>query len=847
MKRPVAALTPDWMAAHCGFVKEAWRRFPEHPHPSAPVEKPDAGSLAEDPERALRRYRQLQSIHILWQDLSGTSTIAQTGQAISALARDCLNLALGAAENQVEKSCGALVDDEDHPIRLAILGLGKLGGNELNFNSDIDIVFANDGKGVSTGRRRLDAGRYLQLVSRELIRLLDSVTTHGRVWVVDTRLRPFGEAGALVWSLSAMEQYFLNEGRTWERYAWLKAAPAAGDLRTAKRLLRGIEPFIYRRYLDYGIFDSLRDLHARIEAATRNQDGVDIKRGPDGIRAAEFLVQSQQILRGGRDLTLRRPGFLPGLEACAALGLIEAAPAEELAEAYSYLRILENRLQAMTGRQSHHLPSEPNALDRLAALMGYSNRAELQEETAAHRQRIGALFSARFHAPAPGDKTAPQIWPPPANLEESLSDLGFTQPDKTASELLALNKRLNRRNITPEGQRRLERLMPELLQAAANAGGTDDLVPALLGLVEQISRRSAYLSLLHEKPQTLARLVRVFSISEVISRWITQSPQLLDDLLDPIHGLDLPALPAVHAEAMEDSLNNLSRWRQAGFLRTALAELDERLTPIEAGERLSQIAETVLAEILCLLEAQHSDMAVIAYGNLGASSLHYSSDLDLVFLHGADPPPVRCAQRLISLMQTPLPGGRLFEIDTRLRPNGRAGMLLSRVDSFEHYQSQQAWTWEHQALIRARWVVGSRQLKERFEQIRRQVLEQPRCSREVCKALSDMRARQQRERSETSIKALMTDLQYIAEAGVLCKGAQNPELIGARALDQQIDLLGKCGWLTESTADALTQVWQSLVRARHICWLQRHPDDIDLSDARAEISEAWQACFESNR
>ncbi|HMA98982.1 MAG TPA: bifunctional [glutamate--ammonia ligase]-adenylyl-L-tyrosine phosphorylase/[glutamate--ammonia-ligase] adenylyltransferase, partial [Wenzhouxiangella sp.] len=841
------ALTADWMSAHCAFVAEAWRRFPEHPAPSFRVKKPDAETLAANPELALRRYRQLQSVHILWKDLAGTSNVAETGEAISALARDCLNLALDAAESQVRKSCGALWDSNDRAIRLAIFGLGKLGGNELNFNSDIDIVLAYDGKGISTGPRQLDAGRYLQLVTHELIRLLDSVTASGRVWIVDTRLRPFGEAGALVWSLSAMEQYFLNEGRTWERYAWLKASPVAGDITTGKRLLDGIEPFIYRRYLDYGIFDSLRELHARIEANTKGEDGVDIKRGPDGIRAAEFLVQSQQILRGGRDRELRRPGFLPGLEACTDLGLIETQPAKDLAEAYSYLRILENRLQAMTGRQGHHLPSEPNVLERLAALMGCRDRNELERETASHQQRIAAQFSERFQTRASRTDATPPIWPPTSSLEKHLADLGFSKPGEMAALLLELDKRLNRRNVTPEGQRRLDCLMPELLRAVARTPLPEEVVPALLKLVEQISRRSAYLSLLHEKPQTLTRLVRVFSISERVSQWITQSPQLLDDLLDPVHGLDLPALPTMHSEALEDSLNNLSRWRQAGFLRTALAELDKRLTPAEAGEQLSLIAETVLAEILRLLEAQDSDMAIIAYGNLGARSLHYSSDLDLVFLHGADPPPVRCAQRLISLMQTPLPGGRLFEIDTRLRPNGRAGMLLSRINSFEHYQSEQAWTWEHQALIRARWIADSRVLEKQFEQIRHRVLAEPRCANHVLKELSDMRARQRRERSETPIKALMTDLQYIAEAGVLCKAADQPELVSSRTTEKQIELLEHCNWFSEATAGSLKQAWQLLVRARHVCWLQRHPDDADLAVADKQISEAWRACFSSNR
>lgn len=843
MKRTVGELTSDWLVAHCRFVDETWRRFPDHPQPSIALNRPPDEEIIAEPEVALRRYRQLQSTHILWQDLAGASDIADTGHAISALARDCLDMALTAAEHQVHKSCGELRDDDGRRLRLAILGLGKLGGDELNFNSDIDIVLAYDGRGQSTGPRRLDAGRYHQLVARELIRLLDTVTAHGRVWIVDTRLRPFGDAGALVWSLQAMEQYFLTEGRTWERYAWLKAAPVAGDLDAGKRLLRAIEPFIYRRYLDYGIFDSLRELHARIEAGTRSQDGLDIKRGPDGIRAAEFLVQSQQILRGGRDRMLRVPGFLPGLEACTALGLIEADPARELQQAYGFLRILENRLQAMTGRQGHHLPRDPEALERLAALMGLADRVELAEETAAHQARIGAQFSERFRSPVDETAALPGLWPPQDGLGKRLAQLGFENADEASQQLAQLDKRLTRRGLSAEGHRRLERLMPELLRATAAEAGTDALLPELLRLIEQVSRRSAYLSLLHERPQTLTRLVRVFSLSKRVSTWITEAPQLLDDLLDPIHGLDLPALPATSPNDIEESLNSLGRWRQAGFLRTALAELDERISPLEASERLSLIAETILAEILRLLEAADSDIAIIGYGNIGARSLHYESDLDVVFLHGSDPPPLRTAQRLISLMQMPLPGGRLFEIDTRLRPNGRAGMLVSRVDSFGDYQNKQAWTWEHQALIRARWVAGSETLGNRFDSIRHQVLCQARDPDRVLNDLLEMRARQQRDRAESAIKKLLTDLQYIAEAGLLCQAATRPELIEARRTDRQIDLLARAGWLSGEQAEALTAAWNGVIQARHVCWLQRHADDVDLSTARRIVSEVWQSRF----
>ena len=843
MKRAATNLTPEAMAECCRFVAEAWRRFPDHGDPAQPVEQPTAEAVLVAPEAVLRRYRQLQSTHILWQDLSGASDVAATGQAISALARDCLELALHAAEHSVAKTCGALVDEHERPIRLIVFGLGKLGGDELNFNSDIDLVFAYRGKGTSSGPRKLDAARYLQLVARELIRLLDTVTELGRVWIVDTRLRPFGDAGALVWSTSAMEQYFLSEGRTWERYAWLKAKPVAGDVPGGLQLLEALRPFIFRRYLDYGIFDSLRELHQRIEAGSRGNARIDIKRGSGGIRAAEFLVQSHQILRGGRERLLRTSGFLPALEACTALGLIAAEPAQSLREAYAYLRLVENRLQAQSGRQGHHLPEASEEQAALASLLGHDSLDEFRAELQQQQSRIAAQFGEHFREPPAEPSPAAGVWPPGPDLEPALARSGFTETAESADLLRRLDQRLARRALSTEGQRRLERLMPALLARVAAQPQAQQSLPELLRLIEQITQRSAYLSLLHERPQTLERLVRVFGLSDKVSTWITRSPQLLDDLLDPIHDLDLPALPALDPDEPEDSLNALGHWRQASFLRTALAELDERISACQAAERLSLIAETILGQTLVLSGADHADIAVIAYGNLGACQMHYQSDLDLVFLHADDPPPLRIAQRLISLMQMPLHSGKLFEIDTRLRPNGRAGLLVSRLDSFADYQLEKAWTWEHQALIRARWVAGAPALEAAFDQVRKNVLGRRRDRGEVLQALAEMRDRQRRERSEDDVKALLTDVQYTIEAGVLCLSAEYPELIDVRRPDDQLPLLGRLGWLPTRTADRLLAAWDTLAGRRHRRWLQRGEDLESLADTRQIIREAWAQVF----
>ena len=841
MKRPIDSLSNDDLKKHCRFVAEAWRRFPDATDPAKPVAEPDRSALQDDPLAALRRYRQLASTHILWQDLAGDHDIAETGQAISTLASRCLELALEVAEAQVAERFGRLLDDNDEPLRLAVLGLGKLGGDELNFNSDIDLVFARDGAGNSTGPKRIDAANWLKRVARELIGLLDPVTEHGRVWIVDTRLRPFGEAGSLVWSLSAMEQYFLSEGRAWERYAWLKAAPVAGDHEIGAYMIEALQPFIYRRYLDYGIFESLRELHRRIDANSRQRSN-DIKRGPGGIREMEFLVQSLQILRGGREPDLRCTGFLPALEACTTLGLIPEQDSERVGKAYGFMRILENRLQAMTGRQGHELPSEESQRASLAWLMGSNNWNELVEELEHHRQAVRTLFAKRFSEPDRPTKEDRGLWPVSEQSDERLQSVGFNDPGQAASLIEELQSSLGRRPISAEGRGRLDRLMPRLLDEVCAHQPPDTGLEDLLRLIERVARRSAYLSLLYERPETLKRLVRVFRTSGKIADWIVESPQLIDDLLDPVHGLDLPAPPSSDFSDHEASLWALGRWRQAGFLRTALAELDDRLDVRGVGTQLTGIAAIILDQVLELVGGDDIP-AVIAYGNLGAGQLHYGSDLDLVFLHQKGTAPVRTVQRLISAMQMPLPGGRLFEIDTRLRPNGRAGLLVSPLESFADYQASQAWTWEHQALIRACWIAGDASLQDRFESVRREILTTPRNGEKIREDLADMRRRQASERKESPVRRLLTDLQFVAELGILQGAAEEPELIAARSTPDQLAALSDTGWLNQELSSALSQAWSLLMRQRHDGWLLRDFSPAELTETQSIVGKAWDQHF----
>lgn len=807
-----------------------------------------AGS--DDPElpleSRLRRYRQLEALRIQWLEVQGRHDVERTGELLSALACECLEQALAQAEETVAQRHGRLNAPDGSPARLAVLALGKLGGDELNFNSDLDLVFCHRASGQSDGRRPLEPRDYFGRVVRELCRLMEEVTSNGRVWIVDTRLRPFGQAGAMVWSIDAMEQYFINEGRAWERYAWLKARPVAGDLDAGRDLLARISPFVFRRYLDYGLFDSLRALHGEIETRSHREElQDDIKRGPGGIRELEFLVQSLQLLRGGREVALRAPGFLPALRAALDIGVIEPAQAEEVGVSYRFLRALENRLQVVTGRQTHELPTDPAQREGLALLMGQADWVTLGEQIETVRHRVRELFRNRFAGPEQRAAPAQSLWPPTPELPAQLDQAGFEDPAAAVAALEQLHNRIARRPLSAEGRRRLDRLMPELLDEVVRHSPPDTGLIDLLALIETIARRSAYLALLHERPQTLARCVRVYRGSGRLAEWVTASPQLLDDLLAPENSPDLPRLPPVQPEDIENSLNSLGRYRQAGFVRTALGQLDGSLDRPGARVHLTRLAESVLARMAELFLPEEHPPAVIGYGNLGASELHYTSDLDLVFLHERGEAPLRAVQRMINAMQLPLAGGKLYSIDTRLRPNGNAGMLVSTLESFADYQQRHAWIWEHQALIRARCVFGSEAFTNRFDALRRKVLARPRDAAEVRHSLADMRRRQVDQRSERPEKRLLGDIQFIAELGVLLNAAEVPALLEARATIEQLNLLAGVGWLQRDVAVHLKDAFNRAAALRDRIFLERDCTDELPDSARRTVARAWREAFDS--
>src|SRR5690606_21902530 len=587
---------------------------------------------------------------------------------------------------------------------------------------DVDLVYAYPRDGESDGARPLAAQDYFARLGQQLAKLLDEVTADGFCHRGDLRLRPFGNAGRVALSFAAMEQYFQREGRGWERYAWQKARPVAGDIAAGEQLLQALRPFVYRRYLDYGALDGLRAMKAMIAAEVARKDMADdVKRGPGGIREIEFLVQALQLIRGGREPGLRGRGLLPSLAALVEAGHVEDAAGDALAEAYGFLRRLENRLQMLGDAQTHALPQEPLARARLAAGLGLRDWEQLRSELDARRARVGEEFAALLaprRKPA-GDSELAGYWRglPDAATADALAGAGFADAEGLHASLRDFARAPGVRDLSDATRARLDRVLPALLQAAAGTSQPDAVLRRLLPLLHTLLRRASYLALLDEQPAALRRLVDALARSALLGERIARHPLLLDELLDVRVGGELPDAAAMRGECdarmlgvdTEAGLEALNEIRQALSFRIALALLDGRIDAQDCARRLAWLADAVVACVLRLAEADlraaHGEIAgaqfaVLGYGSLGGEELGFGSDLDLVFLYDAPADAAsdgqrpleasrwfaRLGQKIVSLLGIGTGAGRLFEVDVRLRPDGAKGLLVSTLASFRDYQ-----------------------------------------------------------------------------------------------------------------------------------------------------------------
>ncbi len=837
----------------------------------------------------LRRYRRAESTRLVWRDVLGLDDVDAILAGSTRLAEHCLQTALTALEGEFALRHGAVRAADGSVQRLVVFGLGKLGGGELNFSSDIDLVYAYPQGGESDGARPLAAEDYFARLGQRLAKLLDEPTADGFSHRVDLRLRPFGNAGRVALSFAGMDQYFQREGRDWERYAWLKARAVAGDIDAGEQWLQTLRPFVFRRYLDFTALDGLRDMKAAIAAeVARRELAEDIKRGPGGIREIEFLAQALQLIHGGREATLRDRRLLPALRALMQARQISAEDGDALVHAYRFLRKLENRLQMLRDAQTHALPEDPLDRERIAHGLGYDGWDALYTALEVQRQRVAAEF-AQLLAPrkrneVPGALTGYWRGLPDAGNAHTLAEAGFSDAASADAALRDFAQSSGVRSLSDAARARLDRVLPALLEAAARSSQPDAALKRLLVLLHAVLRRASYLALLDEQPSALARLVDVVARSALLAERLAQYPLLLDELLDTRVGGPMPdretmrlqCRAALQEEDPETALRLLNEKRLALSFRTALAALDGRQSARDSTRQLAWLADEVVDVVLQLVAAEvaaaHGQVpggrfAIIGYGSLGGEELGFGSDLDLVFLFDAPVDAVsdgarpleagrwyaRLAQKLVALLGAVTGAGRLYDVDVRLRPDGAKGLLVSSLSSYREYQRARAWTWEHQALVRARAVAGEESLRSEFERLREQTLSQVRDAEKLREEVVGMRLKMRTEldRSDAARFDLkqgaggLVDLEFLLQYLVLRDSHRHAALLLPRNTQALIAALGDADLFDAPTLQALMAAHGDLMAAGLACTLDRRPRLVAESDAiaaaRATVRQAAKA------
>ena len=838
-----------------GFVADrAWEHAPE---PAAIASALDAAA-ADAREAAhltapFHALRHRLMVGLVWRHALGLADYAETVSRCSDMADAFIDAALKRIFQWEVARHGTPVDDDGQEQRLVVMALGKLGSQELNLSSDVDLLFAYPALGRTASGRPNQ--QFFVAVARSLIGVLDTPTRQGGAFRVDTRLRPYGESGPLVWSFDALETYYADQGRDWERYALVKMRPCAGDLARGAELIAALEPFVYRRYLDFGAVAALRDMQRRVQQERRGpaiQDNVKLGRG--GIREVEFLAATQQLIWGGRRRALRCRSLLDALPRLSELGTLQSDAAADLADAYRYLRDVEHSLQAIGDRQTHQLPA--NALDqaRLAWMMDAPSYDAFLHTLAAARDCVAMHFEAALtpDAEAP-DATAAAVWHGEAPA-----------PEAWRPWLDRLRRARDKPSVGGAGRERLDRLMPLLLtRLDERPAAAKQVLSRIAPILEAVLRRSAYLALLIENPPALDALMRLASQSQWIAAHVARHPMLFDELLLP-HDRDEPPsraeligdLDAWLARAQPDDaervLDTLREFRESHLFRAAAAEMAGRLPLMRVSDYLTFLAEAVLDRALAHVWRETFDIDVVAhfvvvgYGKLGGLELGPASDLDLVFLHdfptSANRPLHRLVRRFLHALTASTGHGQLYEVDMRLRPSGRAGPLVSSLEGFTRYQQEQAWTWERQALVRARVVAGDAALGRRFEATRRSAL----CARQDRQRLREEIVAMRKRIADAASTGVdlkrdpggIVDVEFIVQYLVLAWAHEHESLCEHTDNVRILETAARLGLIDAADAAALTEAYLALRSEAHraaldlpdperaASLLARHRDDI---------------------
>ncbi len=849
---------------------------------------------------ALRVMRQLVLERLAVLDVEQSAPMTDVTQAMTHLAEVSLDIGLAHCRAELDAVHGKPRNDSGEEIDFWVVGMGKLGGRELNVSSDIDLIYVYEDDGQTDGPQRISAHEYFAHLSRRLSTLIGDVTEDGQVFRVDLALRPNGNSGPPAVSMAMLEEYFLVQGREWERFAWLKSrviAPRASVANgRALQLRHLVTPFVYRRYLDYGVFEGLRQLHRKIRdeaqrrAAGRPERANDVKLSRGGIREIEFIVQLLQVVRGGQFPEIRTRSTLKALNRLAARGLMKPDTALALAKGYDFLRRVEHRIQYLDDQQTHCLPSGDEDLSWIARSMGLicrNDTCQLLDRLLEVRELVATEFDALLHdgvAPSSGGCRNGMCGGPPLPIdsEEFLEKL---QPDLAANvRRWAQQPRVQ--NLREESRLRLAKLVGRASLAVKQGECTLEAAQRFVDWVEPLLRRESYLALLVERPAVQGRLLRLLGLARWPMRYLMQHPGVIDELADtrllherfdgPAFIQDLQARHdawAEHGEASEDALlDSLRRAHHAEVFRTLVRDVEGQISVEQVADELSLLADATLQCVIDWAWDRHKQkhrpsprLAVVAYGKLGGKELGYGSDLDLVFLFDDDDenaPEIygTFVRKLITWLTLRTAAGELFDIDTALRPNGNSGLLVTSLESFNRYQtgrgSNTAWTWEHQAITRARFCAGDASLAERFEDTRRAVItsaRDPQALRQEVVAMRDkLRAARPVREGFFDVKHSpggMVDAEFALQYLILAHAGAHEELLANAGNIALLQRAEAADLLPPGVGRAAADAYRELRRVQHRARLNEQSTALDaesakaLEDQRAAVLALWRAVF----
>jgi glutamate-ammonia-ligase adenylyltransferase len=849
----------------------------------------------------LRQFRRREMVRIAWRDLAGWSELPETLSELSWLADACIQTALDFLYQQACEKRGTPLLTDGTPQQIVVLGMGKLGAYELNYSSDIDLIFAYAEDGVLPDRKSTSYGEFFTKLCQSLVRVLDDTTVDGFVFRTDIRLRPYGDSGAVIMTFDGMEHYYLTQAREWERYAMIKARQVAGDFVTGKQLMSMLSAFVYRRYLDYGAFEELRSLKAQITQELRRKDRMEnVKLGPGGIREIEFIGQAFQLIRGGTEKRLQTRGIMDVLQLLGELALLSRQDVEQLQHAYCFLRRVENHIQQYQDKQTHDLPTSDTVQTILAYSLDYADWHSFKTELDGVRKKVHSLFDQVFSVSKQEEisQLSQTIWLAVADeqeLLESLGDYGFRHPKASLAELQHFKNTPGIRRLSSKGAGVLNRLMPQLIDALQNLTNPDETLKRILDLFAAVAGRTVYLSLLAENPQGLAQLIKLSAASPWICEHLAQYPILFDELLDadslyvPLKKSDLNAqltilLEPIDIQDLERLMIVLRQFKQQQVLRVAAADIMGVLPLMVVSDYLTYIAESIVEQVLnrawLMLVDKHGyppdcqgqpkGFGVVGFGKLGGIELGYGSDLDMVFLSDYSDAnamtdgekPISTAQfygrlglKVRHILDTKLLSGVLYEVDMRLRPSGDSGLLVAPISSYENYLTNQAWTWEHQALVRARFIAGDEHLKINYEAIRHRVLSLPRDKAQLKIEVREMREKMRsalatKESNKFDLKQSkggIADIEFMVQYSILAEAATHPSLTTYTDNVRLLEGLAHHNIISQHTATTLKAAYCAYRDMGHKQVLQGDTaviDEAEVADLRVRVEQIWLIIME---